>query len=109
MNVILSEEAERFLTQESTAVRQKFDTAIQKTVAGFKGNWFKKLADTDGIFEFRVEVATNIYRLLAFWDTRDVKHTLIVCTHGFQKKTNKTPPTQIERATRIKHAYFATT
>jgi len=64
--------------------------------------YFKHLTGTDGIWEIRVEYASNIYRILCFFD----QGKLIVVTNGFQKKTQKTPKTEIERAHRLKKQYF---
>ena len=36
------------------------------------------------------------YRLLAFWDKSDDKNTLVICTHGFIKKSQKTPRPEIK-------------
>ena len=48
----------------------------------------------DGIFEVRAQVGSNISRVLYFFfDGRR-----IVLTHGFIKKTQKTPPAEIKRA-----------
>ena len=49
----------------------------------------------------------HTYRLFAFWDNRQPTATLIVCTHGLDKKTPKTPPQEITKAERIKQEYFA--
>jgi phage-related protein len=40
------------------------------------------------------------------WDGESDSKTLILCTHGLDKKTNKTPKSDIERATKIKKQYF---
>ena len=64
--------------------------------------YFKYLTGTDGIWEIRVEYASNIYRILCFFD----QGKLIVVTNVFQKKTQKTPKTEIERALRLKKQYF---
>ena len=45
----------------------------------------------------------------AFWDKRDNKNTLVIATHGFVKKTQKTPKEEIEKAMRIKEYYFSKT
>lgn len=45
------------------------------------------------------------YRLLAFWDTEE--ETLVVATHGFVKKTDKTPLKEIRKAEAIRKEYFA--
>ena len=64
--------------------------------------YFKYLTGTDGIWEIRVEYTSNIYRILCFFD----QGKLIVVTNGFQKKTQKTPKKEIERALRLKKQYF---
>ena len=55
--------------------------------------YFCKLADTEDIWEFRIKLGSNIYRILGFWE----EHR-IVLTHGFMKKTQKISPQEIERA-----------
>lgn len=61
---------------------------------------FKKLKETDGIYEFKA----NKIRLLCFFD--DTETRLIICTHGFLKSTQKTPKAHIERAEQLKREYF---
>jgi phage-related protein len=48
----------------------------------------------------------HTYRLFAFWDKRGTQETLIVCTHGLDKKTQKTPPQEIKKAEQMKKKYF---
>ena len=66
---------------------------------------FKKLDDTD-IWEFRTFYNKVKYRLLAFWDKDNGTNTLVIATHGFIKKTQKTPPKEIAKAEDIRKAYF---
>ena len=63
--------------------------------------YFCKLSDSEDIWEFRIKLGSNIYRLLAFWDGNKV-----VLTHGFIKKTQKTPFQEIERAKSYRNDYF---
>jgi len=56
------------------------------------------------IWEFRTLYNGICYRLLAFWDN-DAK-SLIVATHGFIKKTEKTPQKEINKAISIRDIYF---
>jgi phage-related protein len=56
--------------------------------------YFKKLESTDDLWECRVQFRGNTYRLLAFLSEGGT----IVLTHGFSKKTQKTPRNEIERA-----------
>jgi phage-related protein len=65
---------------------------------------FKKL--TSEIWEFRTKYENQQYRLLAFWDTRDNQDTLVICTHGFVKKTDKVPSKEIAKAKMIRNDYF---
>lgn len=64
---------------------------------------FKKLAGTD-IWEFRSEYSGTQYRLLAFWDAS--KAAMVVATHGFIKKAQKTPTKEIERAEALMKQYY---
>ena len=104
--VSLTDEADSFIESLPPAVRKRFATAFEKTELGIKGDWFKKLPDTDDIWEFRVDGANHTYRVFAFWDSMGDTETLIICTHGLDKKSQKTPVTDISKAERIKHAYF---
>jgi phage-related protein len=56
--------------------------------------------------QFRERDSSKFYRIFAFWDPTLVKQTLIVGTHGLDKKTNKTPRHEIEKAKRSMNKYF---
>jgi phage-related protein len=58
----------------------------------------------DGLFEIRVEYQSNIYRIFCCFD----EGQLVVLFNAFQKKTQKTPKVEIERAMRLKNEYFQT-
>jgi len=60
------------------------------------------MSGTSGLFEIRVEVGNNIYRVFSFFD----EGKLIILINGFQKKTNKTPKKEIEKAEKLKKQYF---
>lgn len=57
-------------------------------------SYFKKLTGSEGIWECRVQFGSNIYRIFCFFDDRSV----VVLTHGFMKKSQKTPRSEIEKA-----------
>lgn len=57
----------------------------------------------DGIFEIRAKVATNITRVLYFF----VKGKKIILTHGFKKKEQKTPKSELDRAKRYRLEYMS--
>jgi hypothetical protein len=65
---------------------------------------FKKLSEN--IWEFRTEYSGVQYRLLAFWDKRDKKETLVIATHGITKKRDKVPQKEINKAESIRRYYF---
>ena len=65
--------------------------------------YFKKMVNTDELWEVRAQVGSNIFRLLGFYDDDN----LVILNHGFQKKTQKTPLAEIERAKRIMNEYFS--
>lgn len=65
---------------------------------------FKKLKGE--IWEFRSQYFGNQNRLLAFWDKTGKTETLVLATHGFVKKSQQIPQKEIEKAERIRRAYF---
>lgn len=67
------------------------------------GQYFKKLAGTDDIWEVRVQFGNDIFRLLGFFDGGH----LIILTNGFAKKTQKTPLSEIQLAERRRKDYLS--
>ena len=63
--------------------------------------YFKHLEGTKGLYEIRIEVGNNIYRIFSFFD----KGNLVVLGNAFQKKTQKTPKLEIEKALKIMEEY----
>jgi len=63
--------------------------------------YLKHIENTDGLFEIRVQQGSDIFRIFCFFDDGQ----LVVLTNGFQKKTQKTPKQEIERALKIKRDY----
>jgi phage-related protein len=57
----------------------------------------------DGIFELRAKVGTNITRVLYFF----IVGRRIILTHGFVKKTDKTPPAEISKAKQFRQEYMS--
>ena len=64
--------------------------------------YFKKLEATDDIWECRAWLGSNAYRFLAFFS----ENAVIVLTHGFSKKSQKTPRREIERAEAYKKNFM---
>jgi phage-related protein len=85
-------------------VKKKFNWTLQliATLDRVPEKYFKHLTNTSGLYEIRVEVGSNIYRVFSFFD----KGKLIILANGFQKKSQKTPANEIELAEKIKKQYF---
>lgn len=64
--------------------------------------YFKKLTNTNEIWEVRIQFGGNIFRLLGFFAENDV----FMISHGFTKKTQKTPPHEIEVAEARRNEYL---
>lgn len=102
--VILLEDATAFLEDLPLKAYSKIDYNIAKVAGGIMDkDIFKKLEGTD-IWEFRTLYNGIQYRLLAFWDTE--AETLVIATHGFIKKVQKTPQKEIDRAEALMKEYF---
>jgi phage-related protein len=63
--------------------------------------YLKHIENTDGLYEIRVQQGNDIYRIFCFFD----EGKLIVLANGFQKKTQKTPKKEIDKALKIKAEY----
>jgi phage-related protein len=64
--------------------------------------FFQQITGTNGLYEIRVEYESNIYRIFCCFD----KGNIIVLFNGFQKKSQKTPKKELEKAMRIKREYY---
>ena len=63
--------------------------------------FLKHIAGTKGLYEIRFKVGTDIFRVFCFFEVDN----LIVIMNGFQKKTQKTPESEIRKALEIKSEY----
>jgi phage-related protein len=83
-------------------LKEKVDYVLQIVISveRIPAKFFQHLED--GIYEIRIEYQGNIYRVFSFFD--DGK--LIILLHGIQKKTQRTPRKEIERAKKLRGAYY---
>ena len=65
--------------------------------------FLKTIEGTTNLYEIRVEHNGNIYRIFCCFDERN----LVILFNVFQKKTQKTPQSEIDKANKIKEAYYA--
>lgn len=101
--VLYLRDADEYLGSLPLKARSKLMYNIGKSKYVNDPKLFKKLDGTD-IWEFRAKYGGMEYRLLAFWDTES--GALVVATHGFIKKSQKTPKNEIARALQLKSLYF---
>ncbi len=94
---------QNFFNQQSKKVKEKivwtFD--LIEDLQRVPEIYFKHIEDTDGLYEIRVQIGSDIFRIFCFFD----KKNLVVLANGFQKKTQKTSKKEIELALKIKAAY----
>ena len=85
-------------------VKKKLNWTLQliSTIDRVPEKYFKHMTGSSGIFEIRVEVGSEIFRVFSFFD----KGKLIILLNGFQKKSQKTPRNELELAEKLKKQYF---
>jgi phage-related protein len=64
--------------------------------------YFKHLEGIKDLYEIRVEVGNNVFKIFSFFD----KGNIVVIGNAFQKKTQKTTKNEIERAIKIMEEYY---
>ena len=65
--------------------------------------FLEHITGTDGLYEILIEYKSNIYRIFCCFD----EGQLVVLFNGFQKKTQKTPQKEIDKALQLMNKYFA--
>ncbi|MCZ2476372.1 type II toxin-antitoxin system RelE/ParE family toxin [Aquirufa ecclesiirivi] len=93
-----------FFSELRPEVKKKFNWTLQliSTVDRVPEKYFKHVSGTTGLYEIRVELGSDIFRVFSFFD----KGNLVILINGFQKKTQRTPKNEIEIAERLKKKYF---
>jgi phage-related protein len=92
-----------FYNQQTSKVREKIMWTIRliTSIPVIPEEYFKHITGTD-LYEIRVINGGNIFRIFCFFD----KGKLVVLLNGFQKKSQKTPKKEIERALKLKKQYY---
>ena len=93
-----------FYQKQDEKVKEKIKYVLEliKQVEKVPEKFLKHLTGTEGLYEIRIEYQSNIYRIFCCFD----KGNLVVLFNGFQKKTNKTPNNELEKAVKLKNEYF---
>ncbi len=94
---------EEFFIKQKSKVQDKIIWTLDliEELPRVPETYLKHLEDTDGLYEIRVKLGSDIYRIFSFFD----EGKLVVLANGFQKKTQKTPKQEIEKALKIKKEY----
>lgn len=74
---------------------------VIETIQQVPTDYLEHMEGTDGLYEIRVKLGSDIFRIFCFFD----EGKIIVLANGFQKKTQKTPRSEIEKALKIKREY----
>jgi len=65
-------------------------------------NYLRLIVGTNGLYEARIQLGTDIWRVFCFFDNGK----LVILLNGFQKKTQKTPKKEIEKAIILMREYY---
>jgi len=94
---------ENFFVKQRQKVRDKiiwtFD--LIENIQRIPDTYLKHIENTEGLYEIRVQMGNDIYRIFCFFD----QGHLVVIANGFQKKWQRTPKQEIELALKIKREY----
>lgn len=94
---------EFFVAQDDKVRRKIAQTLLWiQTLDRLPVSILKCIEGKKGLYEIRVEYAGNIYRIFCCFD----EGSLVILFNGFQKKTQKTPSVEIDRAERLMNEYF---
>jgi phage-related protein len=95
---------EDFLLGQPRKVQDKIFKIIEaiETLERVPSNYLKSMEGTNGLYEARIQLASNIWRVFCFFDNGK----LVILLNGFQKKTQKTPKNELEKALRLMKEYY---
>ena len=93
-----------FFDQQTENVKEKIDYVLFVVTVAHRipQKFFQHLEGTNGLYEIRVEFQGNIYRIFYCFDDGQV----VVLFNGFQKKSQKTPSGELDKAVNIMNEYF---
>ncbi|MEA1979745.1 MAG: type II toxin-antitoxin system RelE/ParE family toxin [candidate division Zixibacteria bacterium] len=93
-----------FFNSQTEKVKDKIDYVLYLITNADRipKKFFDSMTGYEGLFEIKLEFESNIFRIFCCFD----KGNLIILFNGFQKKTQKTPKKEIEKAHQIKKEYF---
>jgi len=94
---------EFYMSLDST-IQEKIEYVFKviRTVDRTPTKFLKHIEGTDGLYEIRIKVGSDIYRVFCCFDAGRI----VILFNGFQKKSQKTPKKEISKALKLKQDYF---
>jgi len=95
---------EDFLRAQPIKVQDKIYKVLEiiETYERVPSNYLKAIIGTKGLYEARIKLGSNIWRVFCFFD----KGKLVILLNGFTKKTQKTPKKEINKAINLMNSYY---
>ena len=95
---------EDFLKKQTKKVQDKIYKILEaiETLEYVPERYLKHLKGTEGLYEARIQLGSNIWRVFCFFD----RGKLVILLNGFQKKSQKTPKKEIDKAIKLKKQYY---
>ncbi|MBW6499390.1 MAG: type II toxin-antitoxin system RelE/ParE family toxin [Bacteroidales bacterium] len=95
---------EDFLTEQPIKVQDKIFKILEaiETLERIPTNYLKQIAGSSGLYEARIQLGSDIWRVFCFFDSGK----LVILLNGFQKKAQKTPRQEIVKAKKIMNEYY---
>ena len=95
---------EDFLEKQPMKVQDKIFKVIEaiETLERVPKNYLKAITGAKGLYEAKISLSSNIWRVFCFFD----EGKLVILLNGFTKKTQKTPKKEIDKALRLMADYY---
>jgi phage-related protein len=95
---------EDFLSKQPQKVQDKIFKVLEavETLERIPSNYLKQITGTNGLYEARIQLGSDIWRVFCFFD----EGKLVILLSGFRKKTQKTSGREIDKAAKLMKEYF---
>ncbi len=93
-----------FYSEQNETVQEKIEFVLDliRQLEIVPSKFLKKIESSKGLFEIRVKVKSDIFRIFCFFD----EGKLVILLNGFQKKSQKLPRKELIKAEKLKNEYF---